>query len=98
MLPITAAVPRALAELLRGGPLTQGKVDFAWKAAVGPALQRVTAVRLEQGVLLVDVQGSQWARELEPSSAMIRQRMQLLLGEDAIKEIFIRASASEKHA
>jgi hypothetical protein len=91
MLPLTAAIPRALAELLRGSPLSPGKVDFAWKAAVGPAMQRVTAVRLEQGVLLVDVQTKPWANEVGRSSRIILRRMQTLLGEDVINEISVRA-------
>jgi predicted nucleic acid-binding Zn ribbon protein len=91
MLPLTAAIPRALAELLRGTPLSPGKVEFAWKASVGPALQRVTAVRLEQGILLVDSQSAQWANEVRRSSKIILRRMQTLLGDEAIKEITVRA-------
>ena len=55
------AIPGALAELLRSAPLSHGKVTFAWKAAVGPAIERVTSVRLESGTLLVDATGPQWA-------------------------------------
>ena len=91
MLPLNAAVPRALAELLRGSPLSPGKVDFAWRATVGPALQRVTAVRLEQGVLLVDAQSAQWANEVRRSSSIILRRLRALLGDEAVKEIVVRA-------
>ena len=34
-------------ELLRQGPMCQGKLDVAWRAAVGDALSRVTTVRLQ---------------------------------------------------
>ena len=54
MRPLSSALPGALAELLRAAPLSPGKVDFAWRAAVGPALERVTAVRLEGTTLIVD--------------------------------------------
>jgi hypothetical protein len=91
MLPLTAAIPRALAELLRGSPLSAGKVEFAWKASVGTALQRTTAVCLEQGVLLVDARSAQWALEVRRSSRIILRRMQSLLGEDVIREIVVRA-------
>jgi predicted nucleic acid-binding Zn ribbon protein len=91
MLPLTAAVPGALAELLRDSPLSRGKVEFAWKASVGTALQRATAVCLEQGVLLVDAQSAQWALEVRRSSRIILRRMQSLLGEDVIREIVVRA-------
>ena len=52
--PIDRGMPGALVELLRGSPLSDGKVTFAWKAAVGPAIERVTHVKLEQRVLLVE--------------------------------------------
>ena len=44
----------ALRSLLRETPLSPGKVRFAWTAVVGPALERVTAVRLEGDTLLVE--------------------------------------------
>jgi hypothetical protein len=77
--------------MLRDAPLSPGKVDFAWKASVGPALQRSTAVRLEQGVLLVDAQTAPWANEVRRSSRIILRRMQGLLGDDVITEIVVRA-------
>jgi hypothetical protein len=85
------AVPRLVADLLRGSPLSAGKVDFAWKTAVGPALQRVTAVRLEAGVLLVEASSPPWALEVKRSSHIILRRLQMLLGDDVIKEIVVRA-------
>jgi predicted nucleic acid-binding Zn ribbon protein len=83
-------VPGALAELLRGAPVSQGKVDCAWNVAVGPALQRSTSVRLEGTVLLVDAASPQWAREVARSSRVILSRLQLLLGADTVKELAIR--------
>jgi len=91
MLPATAAIPGALSELLRGTPLSPGKVEFAWTASVGPAIRRATAVKLEQGVLIVDSQSAQWANEIRRSSRIILRRMQLLLGDDALREIAVRA-------
>jgi predicted nucleic acid-binding Zn ribbon protein len=92
MKPIAAAVPGAIAAMLRSGPLSPGKVDFAWNAVVGPALQRVTAVRLENGVLFVDAASAQWAREVARSSGMILKRMQAMLGDERVKEISVRDS------
>ena len=54
MRPLTHAVPGALAMLLRDAPLSSGKVSFAWRAAVGPALERVTSARLDGRTLIVD--------------------------------------------
>jgi hypothetical protein len=67
--PIASAVPGAITALLRGLPLSPGKVEFAWAAAVGPALPRVTTVRLEGQVLIVDAASQQWAREVARSTA-----------------------------
>ena len=47
----THACPARSSQLLRGAPLSDGKVGFAWKAAVGPAVERATQVKLERRVL-----------------------------------------------
>ena len=84
MRPLTQALPGALAALLRDVPNSIGKVDFAWKAAVGPAVQRVTAVRLENRVLIVEVPDQNWDREIARSTPVILARLQTLLGREAV--------------
>ena len=84
MQPIGLAVPGAIAELLRGTPMSPGKVDFAWKTAVGPAFGKVTSVRLEGSLLLVDAASAHWVREIRRSSPIILRRLQALLG-DSLK-------------
>ena len=91
MQPLSDALPRVLAEVLRQSPNSPAKVDFAWKAAVGPAVGRVTAVRLEGTVLLVESSTSAWTREVRRSSHVILKRMQTLLGPNIVTEISIRA-------
>jgi hypothetical protein len=83
-------LPGALAELLRGTPLSQGKVGFAWRAAVGPAVGKVTTVRLEGHQLLVDAATIPWAREVERSTPTILMRLRTLLGSDAPTSISVR--------
>jgi len=83
-------VPGAIAEILRAAPLSDGKVNFAWRAAVGPALERVTAVKLEHRVLIVETASPQWSREIMRSSAMILQRLQAFLGAGAVEAIEVR--------
>ena len=90
MRPLSSALPGALAELLRGTPLSPGKVSFAWRAAVGPALERETSVRLEGATLIVDAATRQWAAEVRRASSTILRRMETLLGPDAIKELTVR--------
>ena len=90
MRPIAQALPGALIELLKAAPLSDGKVSFAWRAAVGPALERVTAVKLEGRVLLVDTPSPQWSREIMRSSPMILQRLQTFLGAGIVEKIEVR--------
>ena len=90
MRPLSSALPGALAELLRGAPLSPGKVAFAWRAIVGPALERETSVRLEGTTLIVDAATRQWAQEVRRSSAIIMRRLSTLLGPDIVKELSIR--------
>lgn len=90
MRPLSQGLPGALAELLRDVPTSNGKVEFAWNAAVGPGVRRVTSVRLEGRVLLVDVPDRNWAREITRSASVILPRLQTLLGQEAVAEIRVR--------
>ena len=90
MRPLTHGLPGALATLLNGVPISNGMVDFAWTVAVGAAVQRVTSVRLEQRVLIVEVPDQNWDREIARSKPVILARLQTLLGRDAVTEIQIR--------
>jgi predicted nucleic acid-binding Zn ribbon protein len=71
--------------------MAHGKVELAWKAAVGPAVDRVTRVKLEGQVLIVDAQTPHWVQEVRRSSSLILRRLQGLLGEDVVREIHVRA-------
>jgi predicted nucleic acid-binding Zn ribbon protein len=83
-------IPAALSEVLRAAPLSDGKVEFAWRTVAGPALGRATQVKLERGVLLVEATGVQWAREVRRSSSLILGRLQEFLGKDTVKSITVR--------
>ena len=90
MKPLAHAVPGGLRQLLHNAPLSDGKVAFAWRAAVGAAFDRACAVKLETGTLIVDTSSVQWARELRRSQAVILTRLQTMLGEEHVKRIEIR--------
>jgi predicted nucleic acid-binding Zn ribbon protein len=90
MQPLASVVPFAVRRLLRQGEMSQGKLDFAWKNAVGPAIERATDIRLsENGTLEVRAADSAWRRELRHSRAMILGRLQELLGSDTIRAVKI---------
>jgi len=92
MQPLSKALPGALVELLRTTPLSDGKVTFAWGAAVGPALERVTAVKLDGRVLLVETASAQWSREIMRSSPTILKRLRTFLGADVVDRIETRTN------
>ncbi len=91
MRPLTHALPGALRYLLHDLPLSEGKVGFAWGAAVGPAVARATTVKLENGVLIVETTSAQWTREIKRSSPVILKRLQSLLGDETIERIEVRS-------
>jgi hypothetical protein len=93
MKPLTSGLPGALTDLLRHTPLSDGKVAFAWSAAVGAALDRVTKVKLDHDVLVVETTGAQWSREVQRSSGVILPRLQALLGRDTVRSIIVRAES-----
>jgi len=80
-------MPDALADVLRRAPLTPEKVAFSWRTAVGPAVDKVTAVELDGGVLYVRARDAAWQREIERSAALIRSRLDGLLGERVVRRI-----------
>lgn len=80
-------MPDALAAVLRRAPLTPEKVAFSWRAAVGPAVDKVTTVDLHNGVLYVRARDAAWQREIERSATLIRARLDALLGESVVRYI-----------
>jgi hypothetical protein len=89
---LTHLVPSALVRLLQGTPLSPGKVEFAWSAAVGRALDRVTRVRLEGDTLIVETPSAEWVREITRASPIILQRLRSYLGEATVAGIEVRTN------
>ena len=88
--PLAQAVPNAIRTLLRNTPMSPGKMQFAWKVAVGAAMDRGTFVRLEGATLLVEAKTAAWAKEVSRSSRIILNRLQTLLGPEVITELTVR--------
>jgi Dna[CI] antecedent DciA-like protein len=88
---IHAVVPKALAELFRHGPMSQGKLDVAWRVAVGETLCRASTVRLQAGGS-VDVHPAdqRWHKELKRSSSMILERLNALLGANTVTRLVVK--------
>jgi len=94
MRPLAHVVPSALVYLLRHAPTSQGKVELAWSAAVGRALQRVTQVKMEGNILVVEATTAQWVQEIARASPIILQRLQQYLGESTVAAIDVRTNAN----
>ena len=87
MRPVSQSIPDALATILRRAPLTDDKVFFAWRTAVGPALYKATTIELRNGVLCVRAKDDAWRREVERSAAVVRARLDSLLGKGIVRTI-----------
>ena len=81
-------MPAVLADVIRKAPLTDDKVAFAWRLAVGPALDKATTVRLtSSGTLHVSADTPAWLDAVRKSSGLIRSRLAHFLGEDTVRQI-----------
>ena len=90
MEPVSRLIPAALASLLRKAPLSDGKVAFAWRSAVGPVMDKVTSVALDGHVLRVRARDEAWKREIDRSTAIIRARVAEVLGDDVVRRIDVQ--------
>jgi hypothetical protein len=90
MEPLSGAVAGVLGEMLRKAPNSPGKITFAWKAVVGPAVDRVTRVHLHETTLIVETVTPEWRRELARSTPAILRKLRKLLGDQTIQDIIIR--------
>ena len=88
MEPVQALIAPAIARLVRPAPLTPEKVLFAWRVSVGPAIARVTRVRLGLAkVLDVEVTDARWRAEVERSAGAVIERVRALLGPEEVARI-----------
>jgi hypothetical protein len=94
MVPVHAVVPAVLAEVLSKAPLTQEKVAFAWRHAVGQNMDRITMVDLRDGVLVVRARDAQWRREVERAIPIVRPRLDAVLGAGVIRRIEVTVASS----
>lgn len=81
-------MPAVLADVIRKAPLTDEKVQFAWRLAVGPAVDKATTVRLApNGTLYVKTAAPAWNDAIAKSFGLIRSRLAHFLGETAVARI-----------
>lgn len=89
-------IPAVLARLLRQQPVSDAKVTFAWRAAVGRAVDRATKVSLRRdGTLEVRASDQHWRREIARSASLIVDRLAGLLGGEVVKRIDVTTRSSQ---
>ena len=87
---MNSALPRVVRSLMARAPMSEGKFEFAWRAAVGPSLERVTVAKLrEDGAVEVRVDQAAWRKEVKRSQALILSNLQELLGASVVKKLKI---------
>ena len=91
MIPVHQVIPTALAEVLRKAPMSPEKLAFAWRASVGPAINNATTIEIRGRVLHVRARDASWQREVERSLAIVRSRMEALLGHGTVGDIRVTA-------
>lgn len=88
MIKANQVMPAVVADVIRKAPLTDEKVAFAWRLAVGPAVDKATKVRLgDDGTLYVTAESPAWIDGVRQSIGLIRSRLAHFLGDDAVKRI-----------
>jgi predicted nucleic acid-binding Zn ribbon protein len=94
--PLSASIPSVVRGLLRNGPMSPGKLQAAWRLAVGTAIDRATSVALrEDGTLEVAATELAWRREVRRSQGLILSRLRDMVGPDPVKKIKVVARLSE---
>ena len=73
--------------MLAKQPMSPGKLQFAWRAAVGPALARAATLDWRDGRIVVHMSSPEWTREIQRSKPMILERLRMLLGNEAAKRL-----------
>lgn len=92
--PVRDALSEGLAQLIGDQPMSQAKLDFAWRTAVGAALARVTRVELAPDrTLKVGVAGPLWRIELQRAVPEVLPRLTTLLGNGAVTRIELEQDA-----
>ena len=94
--PLRDILPDAVAESLRDQPMSQAKLEFAWRTAAGAAVARLSTVTLDGTTLRVEVPGPLWAVEIERARDGLLQKLARVLGPGIVERLVVRAPAGEE--
>jgi hypothetical protein len=94
---LQSLLPGAVRALLRQGPLSQEKLEFAWRLAVGAAIDRATRVTLAgETAVVVAVPDAGWRKEIRRSQADILSKLRALLGPEAVGELHVTSGRGRR--
>jgi len=89
--PIGAVLDELLKNLGIANRVDEQKVLVAFEVIMGETFcKRAQAVRIEKGVLFIEVVSSAWRQELFYQKKLIQQRINAHFGETVVKEIVFR--------
>lgn len=99
-MPRPAAVADLLAEIFQGKPagkrLKEGKIWLVWEIAVGEQIAaHARPAGFREGVLTVAVASAPWMQQLSYLKKNIIAKLNKRLGEELVKDIFLRAGSRE---
>src|SRR5262249_131067 len=83
---LNQVLPAVVADIIRRQPASPERTAFAWSAAAGPALARVTTVEHGGRTVVVTARDARWAKEVDRARDTILARVRHLVG-DAIDRI-----------
>jgi hypothetical protein len=76
--------------------MSTGKLRFAWRLAVGAAMDRATSVTLlDGGIAEVTAVDLAWRREVRRSQATILARLQALTGAESVTKVKVVTRTSK---
>jgi len=84
------ALRAAFARFPAGSELASFPIWTEWSEVVGPTIARhARPRRLRRGVLLVEVDGTEWMHELQYLKGDLRTRLNTRLGRAAVRDLFL---------
>jgi len=100
-MPRPAALADLLAEIFQGKPvgkrLNEGKIWLIWETAVGAQIAtQAKPAGFRDGVLTVAVASAPWMQQLSYLKKKIITELNKRLGEELVKDIFLRAGSREE--
>lgn len=95
--PLSGLVQESLVGLGLAGRLREAEIWRIWPDVVGEALaSRAQPVRIINGTLTVAVSSAPWMQELRFMTSMMKEKLNICLGDEVVREIVLKAGRVDK--